>query len=303
MIADFDDFCLWMYVAVDDLWARLAPRYGRPGPAPACSDSELITMVLVGECRGWDLETELVACWRAHRDLFPLVPERSRFNRRRRNLMHAINDVRRVVLALLDLARDRQGAIDSLPVPVIRFHLVPSSPAVGTWRAHGAAFGAVPSKKQTIFGYKLHLLVTLNGVILDFALAPANVPDLEAGAALLAAHRDLLALGDKGYLSAPVAAALRAEAGVTLFTVPRRNQRAQLPPAVADLHARWRQVIETVNQQLSEQLRVEENHAHSFWGLCARLYSKLTAHTLCVYLNRLLGNPDCLQIKELAFAN
>ena len=67
MIADFEDFCLYMYVLVDDLWTVLRPRYPRPGPAPACSDSELITMVLVGECRGWDEETELVAGWHAYR--------------------------------------------------------------------------------------------------------------------------------------------------------------------------------------------------------------------------------------------
>jgi len=35
----------------------------------------------------------------------------------------------------------------------------------------------VPPKKCTIFGYKLYLLTTLNGVILDFVLAPANVPN------------------------------------------------------------------------------------------------------------------------------
>jgi hypothetical protein len=35
--------------------------------------------------------------------------------------------------------------------------------------------------------------------------------------------------------------------------------------------------------------------------LCARLYTNLTAHTLCIQLNRLLGNPDWLQIKRLAF--
>ncbi len=83
MIANFADSSLWMYVTVDDLWQRIALRYARPGPAPACSDSELITMVLVGECRGWDLETDLVAAWQLHRDLFPVIPERSRFNRRR----------------------------------------------------------------------------------------------------------------------------------------------------------------------------------------------------------------------------
>jgi IS5 family transposase len=303
LIADFEDFCLAMYVLVDDLWARLGPRYRRPGPAPACSDSELITMVLVGECRGWDEETELIAAWQAYRALFPVIPERRRFNRRRRALQHAINDLRRVVLTRLDLAQDRQAVIDSLPVPVLHFHLVPSSPNTRTWRAAGAAFGKVCSKKQTIFGYKLHLLVTRGGVILDFVLAPANEHDLTVGAELLAEQRDRLVLGDKAYYSAPVAATLWAGAGVTLLALPRARQRVQLPPTVVALHTRCRPIIETVNEQLSEQLHVEANHATTFRGLCARLYSKLTAHTFCVYLNRLLGRPEYLQIKGLAFAN
>ena len=303
MIADFEDFCLYMYAVVDDLWGLIHHRYCRPGPRPACSDSELLTMVLVGECRGWDRETDLVAAWQEHRALFPVIPERSRFNRRRRALQYALNDLRRVVLTALDLAADRQAVIDSLPVPVMHFHLVPSSPSTGTWRAAGAAYGKVCSKKQTLFGYKLHLLVTLGGVILDFVLAPANEHDLTVGAELLAEQHDLVVLGDKAYSSAPVAAALWAEAGVRLFALPRANQRAALPPAVVALHTRCRQIIETVNEQLSEQLHIEANHAKTFWGLCSRLYSKLTAHTLCIYLNRLLGRPDCLQIKGLAFAN
>ena len=54
MITDFEDFCTWAYMIVDDLWSQIAPQFRRPGPAPTtCSDSELITMVLVGECRGW----------------------------------------------------------------------------------------------------------------------------------------------------------------------------------------------------------------------------------------------------------
>jgi hypothetical protein len=301
MIAEFEDFCLWMYVVVDELWPVVARRYRRPGPAPACSDSELVTMVLVGECRGWDEETELVEQWHAYRHLFPIIPERSRFNRRRRALAPAINDLRRATLGQLDLAQDRQCAIDSLPVPALQFHLVPSSSAVGHWTEHGAAFGKVTTKKQTIFGYKLQLLVTLNGVILDFLLAPANVNDLEAGAELLAKHRDLLVLGDKAYLSAPVATDLLATTGSTLLTVPRKNQQVQLPPALAALHTRWRQIVETVNGQLAQLFGIEQNKAHSFDGLRARLYSKLTAHTLALYLNRLLRNPDPLRIKALAF--
>ena len=110
------------------------------------------------------------------------------------------------MLQTLDLACDRQCVIDSLPVPVVQFYLVPGS--TGDWRAYGATFGKVPSKKQTIFGYKLHLLITIGGLILDFVLAPANATDLEVVIELLSEHTDLDVLGDKGYLSAEKATKL-----------------------------------------------------------------------------------------------
>ena len=56
-----------------------------------------------------------------------------------------------------------------------------------------------------------------------------------------------------------------------------------------------------MNGQLRDQFHLEVNRAHTFWGLCARLYTKLTAHTLCIYLNRLVGNANFQQIKALAF--
>ena len=299
MINDFDEFCLYMFVIVDDIWQQIAPLYKRPGPAPKCSDSELITMALVGEARGWEIETEMLSHWRERPDLFPHVPSQSRFNRRRRNLMGAINLIRQIVLQWLDVAQDTQCAIDSLPVPVIQFHLVPGS--TGDWAAHGASFGKVPSKKVTIFGYKLHILITLGGVICDFVLAPANATDLQVGSELLANHTDLTVLGDKAYISAQEAARLLRANRIHLLTLPRRNQKRQVSPSTLHLFNTLRQTIETVIGQLTEQFNIQRNHAHTFWGLCARLYTKLTAHTLCIYLNRLLGNTRFLQIKPLAF--
>lgn len=301
MIHDFDDFCLWMYVVIDDVWQSIAWLFKRPGPQPECSDSELITMAIIGECRGWDMETEMLSHWQEHRDLFPNIPSQSRFNRRRRQLMKAFNLIRQVVLGYLDVALDRQTVIDSLPIPVVQFHLVPSS--TGDWSAYGAAFGKVPSKKQTIYGYKLHLLITLGGVILDFELAPANATDLEVGYEMLVEHTDLEVIGDKAYISAEKAAELWRNRRVRLRTLPRRNQKVQLPAAMKELLNTLRQIIETVNGQLTEQFHIEINHAHTFWGLCPRLYSKLAAHTLCIHLNQLLGKTDFLQIKSLAFPN
>ena len=301
MIHDFDDFCTYAFVVVDDIMQELAPLLRRPGPEPDCSDSELITMTLVGECRGWDMETELLSHMKEHSDLFPDIPSQSRFNRRRRNLMFAINLIRLALLRWLDLAQDRHCLIDSLPIPVVQFHLVPSS--TGDWKAYGARFGKVPSKKQTIFGYKLHLLITLGGVILDFELAPANATDLEVGFELLSEHTALDVLGDKAYISAQKASELWRANRLRLRTIPRRNQKMQLPPEVKRMFNAVRQMVETVNGQLSEQFNIETNHAHTFWGLCTRLYTKLTAHTLCIYINRLMRKSEFLQIKALAFPN
>jgi hypothetical protein len=277
MINDFEDFCTWMYVIIDEIWQQIAPLFKRPGPKPVCSDSELITMAIVGECRSWDVETEMLSYWQEHCDMFPNIPSQSRFNRRRRNLMLAFNLMRRSVLQMLDLAQERQSVIDSLPIPVVQFYLVPGS--TGDWKTHGATYGKVPSRHETIFGYKLHLLITVGGLILDFELAPANATDLEVGFEMLSEHTDLDVLGDKGYISAEQAALLWRQNRLHLKTIPRRNQKLQL----------------------SVYGNIEQNHAHTFWGLCTRLYTKLTAHTLCIYLNRLLGNPDFLQIKALAF--
>ena len=301
MIHDFEDFCLYSYVIVDDIWQTVAARFSRPGPPPRCSDSELITIALVSECRGWDTETELLDHWKPYLSLFPRFPERSRFNRRRRHLAQAINLIRQILLRLLDLSQDRQCIIDSLPVPVVQFHLVPSS--TGDWAAYGANFGRVESKNQTIFGYKLHLLITLSGVIVDFELAPANATDVTVGGELLANHTGLTVLGDKGYVSAPLAEKLWSQHHLRLIALRRRNQKQQLSTGLRKLINQVRQLIETVNGQLTDQLNIETNRTHSFYGLCARLYTKLTAHTLSMYINRLLGKSDVLQIKSLAFPN
>jgi hypothetical protein len=90
---------------------------------------------------------------------------------------------------------------------------------------------------------------------------------------------------------------------IRLRTLSRSNQKTQPSPVYQHIHTTIRQLIETVNGQLSDQFAIEKNYAHTFWGLCTRLISKLTAHTLCIYFNRLSGKPDFLQIKALAFPN
>ena len=100
----------------------------------------------------------------------------------------------------------------------VQFHLVLSS--TGNWAAHGASFGRCATKKQTIFGYRLHLLITVSRTILDFELPRADADGRDAACDLLDDKRDLVVIGDKGFISAPLATQLRERANIRLLTLP-----------------------------------------------------------------------------------
>jgi len=302
MIKTFDDFCLWIFVLVDDLWGEMKSSYKHARQEPLCSDSELLSMVLVSECMGWDVETEALSQWQGHRDLFPYIPSQSRYNRRRRALSDVLKVMRHSLIQRLDVATDRQCALDSLPIGVCAFHHAPR--ASSQWRAHDAQIGYVSAKKQWIFGYRLQSLVTLRGVIIDFMLAPAGYKDSEVVDEFLPLHSGRRILADKGYVNRELAQRLAQEHHVYLIARTRKNQkRNPLPTALQACIPKWREICETVHSQLVAQFHIQRNHARSFAGLCTRLIAKLSAHTFCLYLNRLFGEVDFLPIKHLAFPN
>jgi len=293
MIQTFEDLCTYVYVTVDELFQTyVLPHDHRPGPRSSFSDSEVITLALVAELIRLDDETvflDYVA--RNHRALFPLLPDRSRYNRRRRALGEAVNTIRRQLLgwllALLPPDDRPLCVLDSLPVPVVGFHH-----ALGRHRWYGwATYGYNATKKQTIYGFKLHLLTTADGIITDFALAPAHFTDGTFTDQLLRDKAELLVLGDKAYINAELQADLQQAHGVTLLTPQRTNQREQLPEALTRLVSHFRQMIETINSQLAGQFNIETNKAKCLSGLVARVQAKVAAHTLGLYLNVITGQP------------
>ena len=118
---------------------------------------------------------------------------------------------------------------------------------------------------------------------------------------LLSGHQNKQVIGDKAYISKQVKDLLDQLNRIDLITTPRRNQKQQISKQTKRWINKTRQIVETVNGQLSEQFHIQKNHAHSFWGVCTRLYAKITAHTLCIYLNQLFKKEAFLQIKALAF--
>src|SRR5260370_38656150 len=62
---------------------------------------------------------------------------------------------------------------------------------------------------------------------------------------------------------------------------------------------RLRFICETVNAQLQEQLHLSKLHAKSTWGLLTRIAAKLTAHSVGMMVNQLLGRP-LLRLADLS---
>jgi len=61
---------------------------------------------------------------------------------------------------------------------------------------------------------------------------------------------------------------------------------------VAAGHHQRRQIVETINGQLTEVLHLAYPRAKTMWGVVCRVAAKCTAVNLGIWCNRLLGRPD-----------
>src|SRR5436305_4287339 len=115
-----------IFTIVDDTMkgsAMIQQTLERPGPAPRLSDSEVVTLALYQELIGEPREDHF---FRLHqeqlRSYFPGLNERSRYNRRKRDLWCVILAVRISLQVVLDaLEMEETAVIDSAPVPCVGY--------------------------------------------------------------------------------------------------------------------------------------------------------------------------------------
>ncbi len=179
--------------------------------------------------------------------------------------------------------------IDSLPIGVVNFA---HSKQQHRWYGH-AAYGFNASKKETVYGFRLHALMSESGIILDYALVPANVADIHIAPQLLRRVRAVEVLGDKAYLDDELHARLREDPRrqVAVVTPRRLNQKRQHPRSLTRAINSLRQGIEAVFSQLAGQLNIERNRAKCMSGLISRIHTKLAAHALGQYINLITDRP------------
>ena len=293
-----EDMFLIVFTVIDDLYEEIVPERvkARPGKERITfSDSEVITLSILQEASSNDSETSfhrLVE--KDHLELFPDLIERSRYHRRRKALLGVQLHLLRHLMQLL-----RTYAafliVDSAPVETAQFVRSQSAKA----SIAEAAYGYAPSKKRTFFGFRLHLLLTNEGAIVDFVLSPANVAERHVGEHLLTARVEVPSLADNGY-SGYWLANLVGKHGGRLWTSERPTAPAKTKQQarVRRLLRGKRALIETVFSMLADQFTLETTRARSLLGVKTRMAAKLLAYNVSFVINHLLGRP-ALAMKSL----
>lgn len=266
----------------------------KPGPKPKFSDLEIITLSLVSDSLLIDSEHYLFKKLHAN-SVFSHLIERSVYNKRKRLLAPLISKVRIGLVQKL-VSYEDTFVLDSMPVEICKFARAKRIKICKEHEQTSPSFGFCAAQKQTYFGYKLHGVCTMGGVITDFDLSKANMSDIHYVNDIRNQYHDCILLGDKGYLSNELQTELFEKNRLLLKTPMRSNQKHfKKQPAV---FRKVRKRIETIFSQLCDQFMIRRNYAKSFIGLATRILSKITAFTLLQYINKFITNRPLNHVKH-----
>lgn len=284
---DIEEFIIAVYLCVAEHFETLLtlhpPR--QKGFAPSLSDSEVVTLEIVGEFLGYHSDSDIWRYFRRHwLSWFPQLPCRTSFVRQAANLWCYKQLLHQGLLEDLDARQGQLYRIDGFPMPVCGFKRAPQARLFEGI----ASFGSSATKLGTFYGFRGHLLVNEQGVVLGLSVTAANVDERDAVPELVVGLDGLL-LGDKGYIKTDLSEQLAAQ-HLTLLTPKRRNMSGYSQPTNRTI-SRSRQMVETIIGHLCHWFDIETVLARDLWHLTSRLARKVLAHTLMVYLNQMNGRP------------
>lgn len=325
---DLEALLTEVYVMVDDWYkAKIAVHKGRRGRPGQLSDSEVLTLEIVGQWRvgvPWQSQRGMVRYAQEHlRTLFPAMIGRSSFNYRSRRLYGVMARLQGWLAAQGRQKEDIYECADCLPIPAY------SSGQATKEKQHWLQTATKGRGGYGwYFGHRLLATVTASGIVTGWVLGSAHIQDRWLLEALLSAR-----LGSPQVVGPPplptharkssppvahlgpwetcgsLASPVLADMGFNGFswqrywvdnyrtkviTAPGHNVLAV--PLWTTSEKRWlashRQIIETVFARLTTIFGIKESQAHSLFGLYARLTAKMVAYNIGVLINRRLGRPD-----------
>jgi hypothetical protein len=290
----YQELCQLMFAVINRFCEGQPPQTG-PGRRKTYPDNDILKIDMLMHLTGKRGETEILReIDRHYRSYFEQVPGQSRLWYRIRQALPLIERFRRHLRDQLGVDWDDIRILDSCPIPVAVSNSRPG-------RGNGfdlADGGYCASKKLSYLGFKLGLLITPQGIPDVYDLFSARPHDVNLLEDLLGDSWEIIALGDKGFIDDPKRETLAEDQNILLITYRRSNQKHQNSPLEQWALNTYRQLIETIYSQLDGHMHIQNTGAKTDVGLVKRVMGIVTAFTLGIYLNFLLGR-HLLAIKEL----
>lgn len=302
MDTDLDTLATALYVTTDDLLAAHPERVpARPkiGLQPKISDAEMLTLAVMQALLGYTSETHWLRYARTNLlGMFPKLPGQSGYNKRLRKLADTMAWLVTELGAQTSVAGDDVWLVDSTPIECGRSRETQKRSDLAGW----AEYGYCASHSRYFWGLRLHMVTTVHGLPLAWALTGAKADERQvfehlvdttpalAGALQRARDRGgrrQITIGDKNYFGRAFETGLE-EAGIELLRPARKGER---PRAGQRFFKPLRQVIESVFDTFKGQLDLERHGGKTHGGVCARVAQRVLALTAAIWHNDRIKAP------------
>lgn len=272
-------------------WPDLAPERPAGGTELTLSDAELLTMAVMSALLGFTSERRWLRYVSGNlAGMFPRRIGQSGYNKRIRKAFFLLIRVIRMLAMDTTLWSDDVWVVDSTPVECGRSRETTRRSDAAGW----AEYGYCASHSRYFWGLRLHLVCTLTGLPVLFALAGAKADEretllgmLEAGQDVADSHPGQTLIGDKNYFGRSFEKDLT-ERELVLLRPARKGEAAR---AGQDLFRPLRQVIESVNWTFKGQLDLERHGGRTPEGIIARVLARILALTAAIWHNDKTSQP------------
>jgi len=289
MLADLDLLLITVFCTADDLLPA-RPKNARR----MLTDAEVVTLCVAQSLMGHASDERFLKVARKQLlHLFPRLPGRSGFLKRRDRLSDTIEQLIGVFASDSPGFHDDLVLVDSTPVECGR--------SVETSKrsqlADAADYGYCASHSRYFWGFRLHGLFGLDGTPRALQLTSPKTSERDVCLSMLGRverHGHLTLIADKGYAGQGFEHAA-ADLNTTVCR-PRRKDEVGQGPHLAPI----RQRIESIFQTCKDLLTLERHGARTLHGLRTRINTRFLALAAAIALNHRLGRPSRTLIDYIA---
>lgn len=225
----------------------------RRGVVPRFSDLEVISLSLTAEHMSIDSENLLFDRLKDYSVEMPNLISRRQYNDRRKFTRELCEKIRKRIADKMDGAEEF-FCIDSKPIEVCRLARASRCTMGATNYSSSPAIGYCASQNMYYFGYKLHAVCGLSGVMHSYDMTPANVHDINYMKDVKFEFHDCSIFGDRAYISAELKQDLFSSVGIKLEVPYRLNMKDW--KSIFKPFAKARKRIETNFSQLCDQFMI-----------------------------------------------